>query len=133
MGHSHGDKAVTNDSNQKDDDLLFASRLVPLGRKGNIVYARSLRPGEEDTGEVVHLKAGEELVIPAGELIIDSREIDAYYNPAGPWRLRASSEYGVDLVPNRAQEARLLPLRLYPRPKNRCRSCTIGIGHPSTR
>ena len=84
MGHSHGDKAVTNDSNQKDDDFLFAGRLVPLGRKGNIVYARSLRPGEEDTGEVVHVKAGEKLVIPAGELIIDSRKIDAYYNPAGP-------------------------------------------------
>ena len=77
MGHSHGDKAVTNDSNQKDDNFLFAGRLVPLGRKGNIVYARNLRPGEEDTGEVVHVKAGEELVIPAGELIIDSRA--AYY------------------------------------------------------
>ena len=83
MGLSHGDKAVTNDNNQKDDDFLFAGRLVLLGRKGNIVYARSLRPGEEDTGEVVHVNAGEELVISAGELIIDSREIDAYYNPAG--------------------------------------------------
>ena len=55
----------------------------PFGRKGNIVYARSLRPGEEDTGEGVHVKAGERLVIPAGELIINSREVDAYYNPAG--------------------------------------------------
>ena len=70
-------------SNQTDGDFLLAGRLVPLGRKGNIVYARSLRPGEEDTGEGVHVKAGEQLVIPAGELIINSREVDAYYNPAG--------------------------------------------------
>ena len=52
---------MTNDSNQTDGDFLFAARLVPLGRKGNIVYARSLRPGEEDTGESVRLKAGEQL------------------------------------------------------------------------
>ena len=83
MGRSHGHTAVTNDSNQTDGDFLFASRLVPLGRKGNIVYARSLRRGEEDTGEGVSLKAGEKIVIPPGELIINSREIDAYYNPAG--------------------------------------------------
>ena len=80
---SHGHTAVTNDSNQTDGDFLFSGRLVPLGRKGNIVYARSLRRGEEDTGEGVHVKAGEQLVIPAGELIINSREVDAYYNPAG--------------------------------------------------
>ena len=83
MGRSHGHTAVTNDSNQTDGNFLFAGRLVPLGRKGNIVYARSLRPGEEDTGEGVHVKAGEQLVIPAGELVINSREVDAYYNPAG--------------------------------------------------
>ena len=83
MGHSYGHTAVTNDSNQTADDFLFAARLVPIERKGNIVYARSLRRGEEDTGESIHLKAGERIVIPPGELIINSREIDAYYNPAG--------------------------------------------------
>ena len=73
-----------NDSNQTDGDFLFAGRLVPLGRKGNILYGRSLRPGEVDTGEGIHVKAGEQLVIPAGELSFDSREVDAYYNPSGP-------------------------------------------------
>ena len=83
MGRSYGHTAVTNDSNQTADDFLFAARLVPIERKGNIVYARSLRRGEEDTGESIHLKTGERIVIPPGELIINSREIDAYYNPAG--------------------------------------------------
>ena len=66
-------------SNQTDGDFLLAGRLVPLGRKGNIVYARSLRPGEEDTGEGVHVKAGEQqLDHPArGELIINTRSASA--------------------------------------------------------
>ena len=84
MSHSNGPPAVTNDSNQTDGNFLIAGRLVPLGRKGNIIYARTLRPGEVDTGGGVHVKAGEQLVIPAGELTFDSREVDAYYNPAGP-------------------------------------------------
>ena len=83
LPRSYGHTAVTNDSNQTADDFLFAARLVPIERKGNIVYARSLRPGEEDTGESIHLKAGERIVIPPGELILNSREVDAYYNHAG--------------------------------------------------
>ena len=58
-------------------ELLFYNRLVPDGREGNKVYARSLRPGEEDTGEVVNINAGDELVIRAGGLVINSDEIDA--------------------------------------------------------
>ena len=48
-----------------------------------MVYARTLRRGEEDTGEAVHLEAGDQLVIPAGEMVVDSRDIDEYYNPKG--------------------------------------------------
>ena len=58
-------------------DFLLGGRIVPAGREGNKVFARSLRPGEEDTGEGVSLRAGEQLVIPAGGLVIDSRELDA--------------------------------------------------------
>ena len=60
----------------KKDDFLIVERLVPIRREGNVVYARSLRRGEEDTGEVIHLNAGDRLVIPEGELVIDSRGID---------------------------------------------------------
>ena len=59
------------------DDFLLSGRLVPAGREGNKVFARSLRPGEEDTGEGVTVRAGEQLVIPAGGLVIDSKELDS--------------------------------------------------------
>ena len=58
-------------------ELLDIGRLVPIGREGNKVFARVLRPGEEDTGETVRLEAGDQLVIPAGGLFFDSRVIDA--------------------------------------------------------
>lgn len=76
---------MTNDSDKQDQGtFLFAGRIVPIRREGNIVYARTLRRGEEDTGEAVHLEAGDRLVIPAGELVVDSRDIDEHYNPEGP-------------------------------------------------
>ncbi|MYC37264.1 MAG: hypothetical protein F4X66_10195 [Chloroflexi bacterium] len=60
-----------------NDGLLFHLRLVPDGREGNKVYARSLRPGEEDTGEVVNVNAGDELIIRPGGMVVNSDEIDA--------------------------------------------------------
>ena len=74
---------IAEENNHDQGAFLFSGRLVPIRREGNIVYARSLRPGEEDTGEAVHLQAGDQLVIPSGEFVIDSREIDAQYNPKG--------------------------------------------------
>ena len=60
-----------------DGEFLTSGRLVPIRREGYKVYARTLRPGEEDTGEGVHLNAGDQLIIPKGGLVIDSEEIDA--------------------------------------------------------
>lgn len=72
---------TTENGNQDQGAFLFSGRIVPIRREGNIVYARTLRRGEEDTGEAIHLKAGDQLVIPAGELVVDSRDIDEHYNP----------------------------------------------------
>ena len=67
------------DSNpQSKDEFLFAARLIPMGREGNRVFARTLRLGEEDAGETIKLEPGDQLVIPAGGLVVNSREIDAY-------------------------------------------------------
>ena len=44
---------------------------------------RTLRHGEEDNGEAAHLRPGDRLFFRAGELVIDSRKIDAM-SPKGP-------------------------------------------------
>ncbi len=51
------------DNNQDQADFLFAGRIVPIKREGNVVYARTLRRGEEDTGEAVHLEPGDRIVM----------------------------------------------------------------------
>ena len=66
-----------NANRQPKGEFLTGGRIVPMGREGNKVFARTLRPGEEDTGEAIHIGPGDQLVIPAGGLVIDSREIDA--------------------------------------------------------
>ena len=70
--------------NQEQGNFLFAGRIIPIRREGNVVYARTLRRGEEDTGEVVNLEPGDRLVFPAGGIVVDSRDIDEHYNPKGP-------------------------------------------------
>ena len=62
---------------QEARGFLLGGRLIPIKREGNKVFARTLRFGEEDKGETVHLNAGDQLIIPAGELVINSRAIDA--------------------------------------------------------
>ena len=62
---------------------LITARLVKIKKEGNAVYARSLRSGEVDTGEVIHLEPGDQLVIPEGQLEFSSTDIDEYANPKG--------------------------------------------------
>lgn len=68
-------------NNQDQGDFLFGGRIVPIKREGDVVYARTLRRGEEDTGETI--PPGVRIVFPPGELAIDSRDIDEYRNPKG--------------------------------------------------
>lgn len=73
---------VNDNGNQTEGELIWAGRIVPDGREGNKVFARSLKPGEVDNGEVVHVGAGEQLVIRAGGFSVGSDEIDAL-SPVG--------------------------------------------------
>lgn len=75
---------LTNESDKHNQDVfLYSGRIVPIRREGDIVYARILQRGEEDTGEAIHLEKGDRLVFPAGEFTFDSRDIDEHYNPKG--------------------------------------------------
>ena len=73
---------MSEELSKAEGEFLLAGRLVPAGREGNKVFARSLRPGEEDTGEGVKVGPGEQLIIRAGDLSISSSEIDAH-SPTG--------------------------------------------------
>ena len=73
---------MSQETQEGDGDFLTYGRLVPAGRVGSKVFARTLRIGEPDTGEGVKIEAGDELVIAAGDLVIDSRQIDGH-SPKG--------------------------------------------------
>ena len=60
-----------------DDKNLLLGRLVPAGSDENTVFARTLQPGEEDTGEVVHVPAGKQLLIRPKDFSFTSDDIDA--------------------------------------------------------
>ena len=62
---------------QQTGNFLFGARVVPVGREGNKVFVRTLQHGEDDTGETVRLRLGDRIVFRAGDLVIDSRQIDA--------------------------------------------------------
>lgn len=60
-----------------DSAVEHVGRVVPAGSDENTVYLRTLRPDEEDSGEVVHVPAGKRIAFQAGDLSIDSEDIDA--------------------------------------------------------
>lgn len=62
---------------QQPGTFLFGARIVPVERKGNRVFVRTLRHGEKDPGETVRLREGDRITFRAGDLVIDSRQIDA--------------------------------------------------------
>lgn len=62
---------------QPGGEFLTSGRIVPVRREGNKVFIRTLRQGEEDTGEAVNIRAGDRLIFEPGALVIDSRQIDA--------------------------------------------------------
>ena len=68
---------------QRQGDFLLGARIVPVEREGNKVFVRTPRHGEEDAGETVRLRRGDRLLFRAGDLVIDSRQIDAM-SPKGP-------------------------------------------------
>ena len=61
---------------QSAGEFLTSGTIVPVRREGNKVFVRTLRHGEEDTGEVVNIRAGDRVIIEPGALAIDSRQID---------------------------------------------------------
>ena len=61
-----------------ESEFLVGIRVVPAGRKGNIVYGRTLNHGEPDSGEGIQLKPGETFQIPPGGLRVTIADVDRY-------------------------------------------------------
>ena len=60
------------------NDTIVGVRIVPTGREGNVVYARSLNAGEADTGERITLAVGDKLVCPPGSIMVKLEDVDRY-------------------------------------------------------
>lgn len=59
-----------------ENDGLFHVRVLPTEKQGDKVFGRTLRFGEEDSGEGIIVKDGETLVFPPKSVAIDIRDID---------------------------------------------------------
>lgn len=62
--------------------FLFGYRVIPVRREPGVVYARTLRHGEEDTGERVHVRAGESVKFEAGSVVVELDHIDRSEPPS---------------------------------------------------
>lgn len=60
------------------EDLLYFARIIPDGREGRIVYARTLQRGEPDPGATVTIRprTGETLEFREGGLFVSIAEVD---------------------------------------------------------
>ena len=65
------------------NDMLLACRVLPAGREGTSVFARTLDHGEEDSGEPVIIYPGETLVFRPGEFRVFLQDVDEQ-SPPGP-------------------------------------------------
>ena len=59
-------------------DFMVGLRIIPAGRNGNQVHARTLSVGEPDNGEAIQLSEGERLIFPEGYLRITLEDVDKY-------------------------------------------------------
>ena len=111
-----------------------------MRRAGNVVYARTLRRGEEDTGKAVHLEPGDSACQKSacrracnrlGGHVIYPTELETT-RVLEPDRVRwvpTGSQYRLDMASVCDGETGILPLFLLPCSADGCRSFTVGVGH----
>ena len=75
----------------KDELLLVGIRVIPTGRDGSTVLARTLNYGEPDSGEGIVLQPGERLLFPPGSIKATVQDID---------RVNTPDSYGYAVVAN---------------------------------
>ena len=64
-------------SKKGGNDIPFDVRVLPTGKEGNKVFGRTLRFGEEDSGEGIVVEDGETLIFPPKSVAFDIRDVDS--------------------------------------------------------
>ena len=64
-----------------DSQLMVGIRVIPTGRDGSTVLARTLNYGELDSGEGIVLQPGERLLFPPGSVKVTIQDIDRGNTP----------------------------------------------------
>ena len=74
--------SVNQGPNVGDNDAWIGVRVVPVGRDGKSIFARTLNEGEPDSGEGIIVQPGDErIVFPPGNLTITIKDIDRESRP----------------------------------------------------
>ena len=81
MNHEEAPKPVTYISVKLSadmgvDDILVAVRVVPDGREGRTVFGRTLKANEDDRGQGIELRKGDNLVFRPGSIEIRLEDVD---------------------------------------------------------
>ena len=63
------------------NDAIVGVRVVPEGRIDNVIYGRTLNPGEPDTGQAIIVERGNKLVFKVGRVKISLADVDRYSDP----------------------------------------------------
>jgi hypothetical protein len=71
----------TTDDPSNSLDLVFGMRIVPVREEGDVVYARTLRHGEEDNGARVHVRPGQTVAFEEGAIKAELDYIDSLESP----------------------------------------------------
>ncbi|MCE0485449.1 hypothetical protein [Ornithinimicrobium sediminis] len=102
-------------------DLIHSMRVVPVRREGSTVYGRSLRLGEADDGQRIHIRPGDTIAFEAGAIVAELDAIDAREDPTqsgyvplsgvlSAWFHIGSSDWPAELVRYALAAARRLDM-----------------------
>ncbi len=60
----------------RTDDFLTGARIVPVRREAHEVFARTLRRGEQDNGDRVHVRPGDRVTFEEGAVVVELDALD---------------------------------------------------------
>ena len=112
--------------NPGTNDAVVGVRIVPTGREGNVVYARTLNADEPDTGERITLEVGEQLVLPRGSAKVSIADVDRYAEPEPDGYTAVTNTVWTWFADSSTQRGGIFPLHACYRETARSSPCPLG-------